>query len=125
MASRPIFSPFQVLTAGDMSQATLTSAVTIIQNLSMISYDVSWTGTSPSGTISVQATNTYTQNADGTVATSGNWNTLPLSTTPTISGNSGNGLIDIDAMGGYAVRLVYTRTSGTGTLNATVNGKVA
>lgn len=90
----------------------------------MISYDISWTGTSPVGVISVQSSNTYATDASGKVINAGQWSTLPLSVTPTVSGNSGNGFIDIDASAGYAIRLVYTPTSGTGTLNVTVAGKV-
>lgn len=124
-SSRPIFAPYPVITNGDMSQATIISKVTVIQNLSMASYDISWTGTAPVGTLTVQVSNTFTQNADGSVRTAGNWTTLTLSTPTTVSGATGNGFIDIDANAGYAIRLVYTRTSGTGVLNATINGKVS
>lgn len=125
MASRPIFAPYQVIVNGDMSQATITSKVTVIQNLSMLSYDISWSGTTPVGTLSVQVSNTYSQAADGTVSNPGNWQSLTLSVTPSVSGNTGNGFIDVDATGAYAMRLVYTKGSGTGSLNATINGKVA
>lgn len=124
MASRPIASPFPVITNGDMS-GNITSAVTIIQNLSMISYDISWAGTAPVGTMSVQVSNTYSQNADGSVRNAGNWTTLTLSTTPTISGGTGNGFIDVDATGAFAMRLVYNFTSGTGLMQATISAKVA
>lgn len=124
MASRPIFTPFSVITNATMA-ASITSAVTIIQNLSMISYDISWTGSTPVGVMSVQVSNTYSQNGDGTVRNAGNWTTLTLSDAPSVSGNTGNGGIDVDATGFYAIRLKYTRTSGTGTMNATINAKVA
>lgn len=125
MASRPIFSPYSVITNGNMA-GNITSAVTVIQNLSMISYDVSWTGSTPVGVMSVQVSNTYSQNMDGTVKNAGNWSTLLLSpANPAVSGNTGNGAIDVMATGFYAIRLVYTRTSGTGTMNATINGKVS
>ena len=123
MASRPINSPFQVITNASMS-TNVTSFPTIIQNLSQIGYDISWAGT-PTGTFSVQVSNTYSQNADGTVANAGNWTNLVLSEVPSASGSAGNGFIDIDATGAYAIRLVYTAGSGSGTLNATVCGKVA
>jgi hypothetical protein len=90
----------------------------------MISYDCSWTGTSPVGTITVQSSNTYSQNAAGVVQNAGDWNTLPLSGTASVSGNTGSGVVDVTASGLYAVRLVYTPASGTGTLNVTVSGKV-
>lgn len=124
MASRPIASPTQVIVDGDMS-GNITSRVTVIQNLSMLSYDISWDGTAPEGTISVEVSNTYSQNSDGTVRNPGNWTALPLSTNTDISGDTGVGFIDIDALGAYAIRLVYTATSGVGVLQATINGKVA
>lgn len=124
MSSRPIASPFPVITNGNMS-GSITSAVTVIQNLSMISYDISWAGTAPVGTMSVQVSNTYSQNADGTVRNAGNWTTLTISAATVVSGNSGSGAIDIDATAFYAIRLVYNFTSGTGVMQAVLNGKVA
>jgi len=123
MASRPIFSPYQVITNGNMA-STVTSAVTIIQNLSQVGYDISWTG-SPSGTFTVQVSNTYSQNMDGTVNNPGTWTTLTLSSPTMATGSSGNGYIDIDAISAFAIRLVYTPSSGTGTLQATICGKVS
>jgi hypothetical protein len=124
MSSRPDFKPHLVITNGDMS-GNIISEVTIIQKLSMISYDVSWAGTAPVGSMSVQVSNTFTQNGDGTVRNPGNWTTLVLSAPAPVSGNSGNGMIDIDATGAYAIRLVYTRGSGTGLMNATISAKAS
>jgi hypothetical protein len=124
MSSRPQAAPFSVITSGNMA-SDITSRVTIIQKLSMIGYDISWTGTSPVGAMSVQVSNTYAENADGSVKNVGNWTTLTLSAPTPVSGNTGNGFIDVDATGAYAMRLVYTATSGTGTMNATMCAKVA
>lgn len=130
MASRPLLTPHSVITNGSMA-GSLTSQVTIIQMLSMMSYDVSWTGAAPVGTLSVQVSNTYSQNADGTTRNAGNWTTLILNvggtpaTTIPVSGSPGNVFIDIDELGAYAIRLVYTRTSGTGILNAVIAAKVS
>lgn len=124
MSSRPQFNPYSVITNGDMS-GSLTSVVTIIQKLSMVSYSVSWAGTAPVGVITVQVSNDYSQNADGSVKNSGTWNTLVLSDDTPVSGATGVGFIDIDQTAAFAIRLVYTRTSGTGTLQATVNAKVS
>lgn len=122
MSSRFPLRPYLVITNGDMS-GTITSIVTIINNTSLMSYDISWSGTTPTGTLAVQVSNTYTQNGQGVTANPGNWTSLPLSITPTVSGNTGNGAIDIDATGFYAIRLVYTPSGGVGTMNATVSGK--
>jgi hypothetical protein len=102
---------------------SVTSTPTIIQNLSMIGYDISWTGT-PTGTFSIQISNTYALNAAGVVTNPGDWTTVTLSTVPAATGSPGNGFIDIDAMSAYAIRLVYTAVSGTGVLNAVVSAKV-
>lgn len=125
MSSRPQFNPYPVIVNGNMSSVII-SAVTVIQKLSMISYDISWANaTSPAGVMSVQVSNTYSQNNDGTVKNAGNWQTLTLSAVPTVSGSSGNGFIDIDATGAYAIRLVYTPSAGSGTMQATINAKVS
>lgn len=91
----------------------------------MISYDISWSGTAPVGVITVQVSNSYSLNADGSVRNAGSWTTLTLSSATNVSGATGNGFIDIDQIAGYAVRLIYTRTSGSGTLNVLIAGKVA
>lgn len=104
---------------------SLTSIPTITDNLSMISYDVSWAGTAPVGAITIQVSNSYSVNSDGTVRDAGNWTTLTLSSATNVSGATGSGFIDIDATAAYAVRLVYTRASGVGVLNVKVASKVA
>lgn len=124
MSSRPYLKPFKVVTDGDMSD-DIVSKPTIISNVSMISYDVSWTGTSPVGTVSVEISNTYSENVDGSVRDAGNWTALPLGGSVAVSGDSDSGAIDIDASGFNAVRFKYTSTSGVGTMNVTVSGKVS
>ena len=136
--NRPNLQPYQVIPNGNASPAnsgsmasSITSAVSIVGQLTEMSYAVSWSGTSPVGTISVQASNDYSLFNNGAVNNPGTWNTLPLElsganvTSIPITGNTGNGAIDIASLGLYAIRLVYTASSGTGTLIATINGKVA
>jgi hypothetical protein len=112
--------------------ADITSLPTIIQQLSMVSYAVSWAGAVPIGTISVEASNDYSLYPDSTVNNPGIWNPIPFVLNGTsvvtaipVAGNSGNGFIDIDQHGAYALRLIYTATSGTGQLQVVINGKVA
>jgi hypothetical protein len=138
MSSRPQLDPHQVIPSPNATPANsgsmasnIASEPTIVKKLSQISYSVSWTGTSPVGTISVQGSDDYSQNNDGSVRNPGTWNNLPLSysssivTAIPITGNTGNGMIDIASTGIYALRLFYTAGSGTGNLVAIVNGKVA
>lgn len=123
MSSRPLFTPHTVVDAGDMS-ADIISDPTIITNLSMFSYAISWAGTAPVGTMSVQVSNDYSQNAAGKVMNAGTWTTVTLSAPTPVTGATGNGFIDIDATAAYAIRAVYTATSGTGELTVVAVGKV-
>lgn len=130
MSIRPEIKPYPVILNGSMA-GNITSAVTIIQKLSMISYGLSWAGTTPVGTIQVQVSNDYSIDATGETANAGTWNAITFSSAGLlvssipITGNTGNGFIDIDQIAAYAIRVVYTRTSGTGTLQCVLNAKVA
>lgn len=130
MSTRTGLRPQRVLTAASMA-GSLISLPTILQSLSKASYALSWSGTSPVGTVSVQGSNDYALNPDGTVQNSGTWTALTLSvagvpsTTVAISGNTGSGIIDIVDTALYAIRLIYTFGSGTGSLTVFFNGKVA
>lgn len=130
MANRPKIPPELVINAGSMA-GNLISAPTIIQSISMPCYQLSWSGTSPVGTVSVQVSNDFSLNPDGTVKNAGNWDSLYLvvgsaapAQTIAISGNTGHGFIDVPLTGAYACRLIYTAGSGTGTLNVTFSAKV-
>ncbi len=124
MSSRPQLDPQSVITNGVMANATITSLPTIIQKCSLVSYDISWSGSSPVGVITVEISNTYKQNVDGSVRVAGNWTARSLTAPFAISGSTGNGMIELADLGTYAIRIKYTKTSGTGTLNATICGKV-
>jgi len=116
---------------GASMAANITSAPTILQSLTGISYSLSWTGSSPVGTASVQVSNDFSLNPNGTVNNAGTWTTLelqvngsPVSSIP-VSGNTGTAFIDIQKTMAYAIQLVYTAASGTGTLQAICVAKVA
>jgi len=118
--------------SGDMSQATITSQITLLQTLTVGSYAYSWSGTSPSGTIQVLISNDYALSSDGkTVINAGTWtamyftiNGTTAANTLTVSGNTGTGIVEWST-GCNALKTVYTKVSGTGTLSAVINGKVA
>jgi hypothetical protein len=126
---RPLIAPnlnFPLISSAPMT-GNIISTATIIQRIPGISYDIAWIGV-PFGTFSVQVSNTYSQNPNGSVANVGNWNTIPstlfVGTFPVAAGAPGNGMIDVVDTEVYAVRLVYTFVSGTGTLTVLVCGKV-
>lgn len=129
MSDRPILKPNTLVPLiNNVSMASgITGPATNIQFLPGISYDISWTGT-PTGTFSVQVSNTYQQNPDGSVANAGNWTTLPSSsfsgTYPVPSGSAGTGFLDIVGTEAVWVRLLYNYTSGSGNLTVVPGGKV-
>lgn len=114
-----------------MASTTVTSQATVLQSLTKYSYEVSWTGSTPVGTLALQVSNSYALAPDGTTSAAGTWMTVPVEvsgvevTSIPVSGNTGNGFIDVDVHAAYATRLVYTKGSGTGTLTAIINGKVS
>lgn len=130
MSTRTTLRPQAVIVNGNMS-ASITSDATVLQSLSRCSYGFSWTGSTPVGTLKAQVSNDYALAPDGTVSVAGSWNTVPLTlsdgsvaTSVPVTGNTGNGFFEIESAA-YAVRTVYTFTSGTGTLQATIAGKVS
>lgn len=131
MSSRPRINPTPVIVNGDMSGATITSLVSIIQDLTFVGYAFKWAGSSPVGTIAIQVSSDYKQNPDGSAQNAGTWNTLTLNyqgnavTSVPVSGSTGSGFVDIDATSAYAIRALYTKVSGTGTLQAMINAKVS
>lgn len=131
MSQRPRIPPETVIEDGDMSQASLTSSVTVLQSLTLGTYAYSWTGSSPVGTLAIQISNDYELYPNGQVKSAGTWNTVYVTlngSTVTdsipVSGSSGNGIVEWST-GAYAIRTVYTRVSGSGTLQCVFAAKVA
>lgn len=131
MSTRSNLATYPVIVNGDMSAATITSAVTVLNTLTIGAYQYSWSGTAPIGTIAVQVSNDYALNAAGAVLNAGTWTTIyfqlngsSIVNAAPVSGNTGTGIIEWST-GAQAIRTVYTKTSGTGTLQATIKAKVA
>jgi hypothetical protein len=127
MSTRARFIPYPVISAGNMA-SSLTSKVTIVQNISMPSYSLSWTSSSINGAVSVQVSNDYATNGNA-VINQGTWSTVTLQyngssvTSIPITTDNSTGFIDLALTGAYAIRLLYAPTSGTGSLTVVVNGK--
>jgi hypothetical protein len=99
----------------------LTSAVTNIEFLDNIGVQFNFTGT-PTGTFQVQVSADYSQDQQGNVLNAGNWIGL-LSVLPTASGSADSAYVDLNQLSAPWIRAIYTRTSGTGTLNAYIVAK--
>lgn len=122
MSSRKnILKPFQIITNGDMSTASITSRVTSIQYLDNICIELFWTG-SPVGTFAVQGSLDYAQDEFGNVTNTGHWVPMALNPSPSTAAGSPI-LIDMNQLSFPYIRVIYTKTSGTGTLQGYVGGK--
>ena len=100
----------KIITAGDMSQASVTSSVFDVEHTPIVSVECSWTGTAPVGTLQLQGSISGVNyfNVGSSVAVSGNTGCVQLA----------------DANAGYLfARVVFTKTSGTGTLTAFADAK--
>jgi hypothetical protein len=91
--------------------ADATSAVADMDHMGMASIHAIWTGT-PTGTLSVQ------------VSVNGvDWVAPPTALSVAIAGAAGQVVWTMPDLTWKAVRVIYVRTSGTGTVNAWVNAK--
>lgn len=120
--SRKNFLHYPILVAGDMSTATLTSAVTNIQRADSIGVQFAFSG-SPVGTFAVQVSSDYAQDANGNVTNSGTWASLSLSPSPATTLGSPI-YVDISQTSAPWIRATYTKASGTGSLNITLVSKM-
>ncbi len=123
---------FQNITAGDMSQASITSIVSNIQMLDNVGLQLSWTG-SPVGTFAVQVSADHAQDEFGNVTTAGQWAALTLTyftsgsfvTATSIPTSVGSPIyLDLQQLSAPWIRIVYTRGSGSGTLSGYITAKM-
>jgi len=80
---------------------TTPSSLIDISDCSIIAFQAIWTGTSPSGTVTLEGS------LNGT-----NWSTFGASTI-SVTGVSGSGLVNFNPAGMPFVRVTYTHASGT------------
>lgn len=124
---------YQSITNGDMSLSSITSAITNISFLDDIGYQFNFTG-SPVGTIALQVSADHAQDYSSppNVTVAGNWvnltftywNGLTFVTDTSIPTSVGSPIyIDLALLSAPWIRAVYTKTSGTGTLQAFVTAK--
>lgn len=96
----------------NMATASTTSSSTNVQYTDNIGIVLAWTGSTPIGTITVQGSNDNT-----------NWATLDFGSAISITGDSGTDLLNINQFPCSYIRIVYTKSSGTGTITASMTTK--
>jgi hypothetical protein len=114
---------FQNITNGDMSLSEIASAVTNIQFLDNIGIQLNFSG-SPVGSFEIQVSADYAQDDQGNVQNAGNWIPLTFSIAPVASGSADQIYLDMNQLSAPWIRVVYTKDSGTGTLNSFITGKM-
>lgn len=83
-----------------------------------VGIELGWTG-NPTGTFSVEISISY----DPATHAAGNWISLALAPAITASGAADTAYIDINQTSAAWIRIVYTATSDTGTLNGFISYK--
>ena len=120
-----IITPENLVTNGSMA-SNITSNVLSTQMVDDIGIQLDWTG-SPVGTVAIQVSLNYSVNPDGSVRNAGTWATLPTSafsgTYPVPGTTTSPGFLDIPLTSATAIRVVYTASSGSGTLNVVAVAK--
>ena len=113
---------FQMITAGAMV-GNLVSLVTNIENLDNIGIQANVVSGTPTGVLAVQISADYNA-VNGVVLNAGNWITLPAASQAITSGSPANTYFDLNQLSSMWIRLIYTATSSSGSLNAFIVGKM-
>lgn len=117
--SKNALLPYHLVVAQSMA-GDVTSDPTNIQYTDNCCIQANFTGT-PTGVFAVQGSVDHAEYAlTHEVLVTGNWVTI---TTGSASGSAGLVLFDLNQLSFPWVRLIYTRTSGTGTLDAYIGSK--
>lgn len=116
MGRKNVVKSFDMVVSGDMS-GNITSSTTDVINLDKASIYISWSGSSPVGTLTVEATNSDPVDSNSV------WRELDFGSAISVSGNTGDHDLIFTELPFRAIRLVYTFSSGTGTLDATISAK--
>lgn len=128
MSSRPLLKP-QVVMNAVVADQDRTSLVTNTNMVSMPSYTISW-GNSVTGTFNVEVSNDYIApvGVQPEQLDSGTWVPVSLTVPVTATGTADTAFIDVALIGAAYIRLRFTDGSagaGTGTITATLAGKVS
>lgn len=123
MPRKNVVSAFKMIEDGDMSTEIISNE-TDVKNLDTATVRVAWDiGGTPVGVLTIEAL----QEKDDTAAASdaSNWFTVDIDATITIDNTETDHQILFKNLPFDKIRLKYTATSGTGTMNAKITAKQA
>lgn len=110
MALKNVIKPYHLMTDGSMAGNLTTDPVDVVYS-DNVGFQLIFTGT-PTGTFQCQGS------IDNV-----NWTNLEFSTVPSATGAADTHLFNLNNVPYRKLRVGYTRTSGTGTLNVWVMAK--
>lgn len=113
--------PVHIFNSASMA-TSLTSPVVEIRNQDNVGIQLHWTG-APVGDFDFQVSSDHVQDSQGNVTNAGNWVSLPLSPAISAAGSADDAYVDLNQMSAMYCRIVYTRTSGTGSLSGVIVAK--
>lgn len=116
-----LLKPYHLIKAVSMA-SSITSTPVENQYQDNVGIQLTWTG-SPTGPFSVQVSVDYAIDNQGNVTNAGNWVTLTLSAPIAAIGSPDTAYIDLNQLTAPYYRVVYTASSGTGTLDSYIIGK--
>jgi hypothetical protein len=113
---------FQSVTNGNMA-SNLTSLVTNIEHLDNIALQLHYTGV-PVGVFYVEFSLDYDVDNQGVVRNSGTWVPIDFGSPVAAAGAADDIFFDLNQVAGPWIRMRYAATSGSGTLQAFISGKM-
>ncbi len=121
MPRKNVLFPYKLLTNNTMG-ATVATTPTHIAFLDDIAIQIDFTTSDAVGTFDVQGSCDYVKGDAENAAVTGNWISMGLSIASAASADN-HILINMATLAFPWIRVVYTRSSGTGVLNVTITGK--
>lgn len=116
-----VLGPVHNISAGDMS-ASITGKPVWIKNQDNVGIQFHWTGT-PSGSFDVQVSIDHFEDPVGNVITAGQWVSLTLDPVIVASGAPDDAYVELNQLSAFWIRVVYSRSSGSGALDVYFTAK--
>ena len=112
MSRKNVIKSYKMFDETSMASSQTSVTVNVI-NLDIASIFFEWSGSSPVGVLTLQA-----RNGEG-----GTWYDLDMGGTMSVSGASGSHQLQLTEIFFTDLQLIYTRSSGTGSMTATITAK--
>lgn len=116
-----LLNPVHIITAGDMS-GSITSSAVEVKLQDNVGVQLHWTGT-PTGTFAIQVSMDHREDIEGNIVVAGHWVSLILNPTVSAAGSADDAYVDLNQLSAMYIRIVYTASGGSGTLDAFINAK--